>query len=105
MRNVMTAFYRSILMFFALLAASTPVRAGIVDELLDPDAAYTGPSVEERIVLMDEDKNGFCDVHEIRQFLEKTHGKDYKQELLARLEANAIPQSCGASVAETFLIE
>ncbi len=89
-----------------MLVMAMPVaQARLLDELTDPNAAYTGPTVEERIALMDTDKNGFCDVHEIRKFLEKQHGKDYKQDLLAKLEANAVPQSCGASVADIFTEE
>jgi len=83
---------------------STAVSADMLSELTS-DGVYQGPSVEERIALMDKDKNGFADVHEIRQFLESQHGKDYKQDLLARLEANALPQSCGTSVAELFTEE
>lgn len=89
-----------------LLTGTTIVLAGALEALTDPNAAYTGPSVEERIALMDKDENGFADVHEIRKFLESQHGKDYKQDLLARLEANANPQSCGtSSVAEIFTEE
>lgn len=93
------------LMLLSMLSAASFVQARILDDLIDPNAAYTGPSVEERIAMMDTDKNGFADVHEIRKFLEKQHGKHYKQDLLARLEANAIPQSCGTSVAELFTEE
>lgn len=88
-----------------LVLAAPVIEARLLDELTDPNAAYTGPTVEERIALMDTDKNGFCDVHEIRKFLEKQHGKDYKQDLLAKLEANAVPQSCGTSVTDIFTEE
>lgn len=85
-------------------ALSSVAHGDMLSELTDREV-YQGPSVEERIALMDKDKNGFADVHEIRQFLESQHGKDYKQDLLAKLEANAVPQSCGASVAELFTEE
>ena len=101
----MTRLWITKLAIFMLVMAMPVAHARLLDELTDPNATYTGPTVEERIALMDTDKNGFCDVHEIRKFLEKQHGKDYKQDLLARLEANAVPQSCGTSVAELFTEE
>ncbi len=86
------------------LLISRAAMADMLTELTTGDV-YQGPTVEERVALMDKDKNGFADVHEIRKFLESQHGKDYKQDLLARLEANANPQSCGTSVAELFTEE
>lgn len=94
----------SLVFAVVLLTTFNPANGRMLDELTDA-SIYTGPTVEERIALMDEDKNGFCDVHEIRNFLESQHGKGYKQDLLARLEANANPQSCGTSVAELFTVD
>lgn len=94
----------SVVIVVTLLMISNVAKADMLAALTTDDV-YAGPTVEERIALMDKDKNGFADVHEIRQFLESQHGKDYKQDLLARLEANAVPQSCGTSVAELLTEE
>lgn len=103
MTNLKWTKSRAVVLTIGLVLSSL-ANADMLSALTDSEV-YQGPSVEERIALMDKDKNGFADVHEIRQFLESQHGKDYKQDLLAKLEANAVPQSCGASVAELFTEE
>lgn len=84
----------------------TCVQATIVDALTDKSGQYIGPTVEQNIVAMDTDKNGFVDVFEVRAFLELKHGAGYKKALLDRLEANAQPNSCGTtSFVETLVSE
>ncbi len=77
--------------------------AAIIDDLTNAEGYYTGPSVEERIVMMDTDKNGFVDVFEVRKFLEKQHGVGYKKALLDRLELNAMPNSCGTNFVDQLV--
>ena len=60
----------------------------------DKDGKYTGPTVEENIVIMDTDKNGFADVFEVRAFLELKHGKGYEKALLDRWELTSKGTSC-----------
>jgi hypothetical protein len=64
------------------------------------DSQYTGPSLEDNVVLMDTDKNGFADVFEVRAFLELKHGKGYEKDLLDKLEASASGKSCSTPFAK-----
>ena len=57
---------------------------------------YTGPTVEENIVEMDSDKNGFADVLEVRAFLELKHGKGFEKDLLDKWELRSQGSSCHA---------
>jgi len=61
---------------------------------------YNGPSLEDNVVQMDTDKNGFADVFEVRAFLELKHGKGYEKELLDKLEASASGKSCSTPFAK-----
>lgn len=81
-------------MAFLSILFATQIHAAILDDLTDAEGYYTGPTVEERIVMMDSDENGFVDVHEVRAFLEKQHGVGYKKALLDKLEQNAFKNSC-----------
>lgn len=80
-----------------------PVHAAtVLDVLTDTQGRYTGPTVEDNVVLMDTDKNGFADASEVRAFLELKHGKGYQSAVLDRFEATMRSASCGtvAGVAE-----
>lgn len=68
--------------------------------LTEGAGAYTGPSVEDNIALMDTDKNGFADVFEVRAFLEAKHGKGYEKELLDKWESSARGKSCSTPFAK-----
>ena len=63
-----TAFIATICLLLAATAASavesaiSNERASVLDYLTDKDGRYTGPTVEENILKMDSDKNGFADV-------------------------------------------
>lgn len=69
----------------------------MLDYLTDAKGHYAGPSVEDNIVKMDTDKNGFADVAEVRAFLEGKHGTGYQKALLDRWEIAANTTSCGTS--------
>lgn len=84
--------------------ASSANAIELLDYLTDKDGKYVGPTVEEKIAEMDTDNNGFADVYEVRAYLAKKHGDDYQQAVLSRWEANANPNSCGAtSFTEAFV--
>jgi hypothetical protein len=76
--------------------------ADLLGYLTDQDGRYIGPSVADNIALMDNDKNGFVDVFEVRAFLELKHGKGYEKELMDKMEALAKGQSCGTPFANVI---
>lgn len=88
--------YRLMVGSLGLIAFSL-TQAALLDDLTDASGRYTGPTVEENVIAMDTDKNGFADVHEVRAFLELRHGKGYKKALLDVLEASAERRSCTTS--------
>ncbi len=63
---------------------------------------YSGPTVEDNVALMDIDKNGFADVHEVRAFLESKHGKEYEREMFDRWESTSTSKSCGSSFSKSL---
>jgi len=96
--------YRILLGLFGLIAFSQ-VHAALLDDLTDAHGRYTGPTVEENVIAMDIDKNGFADVHEVRAFLELKHGKGYKKALLDVLEATAQRRSCTTSFVDELAVD
>ena len=65
----------------SLLSVSLSASAHeVLSYLIEPE--YLGPSVEDNVLLMDTDKNGYADIFEVRAYLEKIHGRDYQKELL-----------------------
>ncbi len=62
--------------------------------LTDNDGRYIGPSVEDNVVAMDTDKNGFADVTEVRAFLALKNGADYQKEILDRWQLRSQGKSC-----------
>jgi hypothetical protein len=77
----------------------------VLGYLTDKDGKYTGPTVEDNILVMDTDKNGFADVMEVRAFLALRHGKDYEKTLLDRWEVHALGGGCPVPFAKEFLSE
>lgn len=95
-----------IIIFMSLFLAVTLANAqDFLGYLTDQDGKYTGPSVEDNIMAMDTDKNGFVDVHEMRAFLELKHGKGYEKELLDKMEATAKGRSCSTPFAKQMYID
>lgn len=83
------------LVWWSCLSLGLPVMADtMVDALTDDAGRYIGPSLEDNVVRMDTDKNGFADVFEVRAYLESQHGKGYEKELLDKWEASASGKSC-----------
>jgi len=66
---------------------------------------YTGPTLEDNVVTMDTDHNGFADVFEVRAFLELKHGKGYESALLDKLEASASGKSCSTPFAKELYVD
>jgi hypothetical protein len=79
-----------VLMLMPALASAE----AILDYLTDANGRYSGPSVEDNVLSMDTDKNGFADVTEVRAFLALKHGKDYQKELLDRWQIRSQGPSC-----------
>ncbi len=72
----------------------------VLDYLTDKDGKYIGPTVEDNILAMDSDKNGFADVFEVRAFLVSIHGKAYQKDLLDKWESSASGKSCSTPFAK-----
>ncbi len=70
----------------------------LLDYLIDANGKYIGPSVEDQVVVMDTDHNGFADVFEVRAYLQNKHGKDYQKALLDKMVRTADRHSCGTSI-------
>ena len=77
----------------------------LLSYLTDANGIYIGPTVEENILKMDTDKNGFADVLEVRAFLALKHGKDYEKALLDRWEVQSLGGGCPVPFAKEFLSE
>ncbi len=90
-------FLQSMILVMAMLLAANANALDVLGYLTDADGKYSGPTVEEKVVEMDADKNGFADVYEIREYLAKRHGDDYQKTVLDRWEFNANPNSCGTT--------
>lgn len=88
-----------------LLMVKVAIAEDILDYLTDKDGKYAGPTVEQNIVKMDTDKNGFADVLEVRAYLALKHGKDYQKELLDRWEVRAMGGGCPIPFAKEFVSE
>ena len=93
MQKMIFKMYGALIFCFGLGMASV-ANADLLYNLTDASGRYTGPTVEDNIVSMDTDKNGFADVYEVRAFLELKHGKGYEKHLLDKLEASARGKSC-----------
>ncbi len=76
----------------------------VLSYLTDKSGAYKGPSLEDNVLAMDTDKNGYADVFEVRAYLELKHGKGYQKEVLDRMEASANNKSCGTTFANDLYI-
>ena len=105
--QVATAIF---LLFVATAASAVEVAlsaepASVLDYLTDKDGKYTGPTVEDNILAMDSDKNGFADVFEVRAFLALKHGKDYQKDLLDKWEASASGKSCSTPFAKELVTD
>ena len=83
-----------------LLTTGAANAADILDYLTDAEGKYAGPTVEQNIVSMDTDKNGFADVFEVRAYLVALHGNDYQKDLLDKWEASAKGKSCSTPFAK-----
>ena len=100
------------LVFVLLLsnsAAAVETRVGndtnsVLDYLTDKDGKYAGPTVEDNVLAMDTDKNGFADVMEVRAFLALKHGKDYEKALLDRWEVRSLGGGCPVPFAKEFYL-
>jgi len=100
MKNVKT-----IVLVYLLIAATGARAEDILGYLTDKDGRYTGPTVEDNVLAMDADKNGFADVTEVRVFLALKHGKDYQKAVLDRWEVRALGGGCPVPFAKEFYLD
>jgi hypothetical protein len=94
-----------VLSSFSALAFETGISTdgnSVLGYLTDKDGKYTGPTVEDNVIAMDTDKNGFADVTEVRAFLALKHGKDYQKAVLDRWEVSALGGGCPVPFAKEF---
>ena len=108
--NKMLNLLSQLVILIGLFSIITIARADdVLGYLTDKDGnaafRYSGPSVEDNVVAMDTDKNGFADVYEVRAFLELKHGKGYEKEVLDRMEASAKGKSCSTPFAKEMYID
>lgn len=69
------------------------------------DAPYSSlryMTVAESIAAMDTDHDGIVTVHEMRVFIESTHGKGYQGKVFDDMEKSAENRSCGSSFAKSL---
>ena len=69
------------------------------------DAPYSSlpyMTVAESIAAMDTDYDGIVSVHEIRVFIESTHGKGYQAKVFDDMEKSAANRSCGSSFTKSL---
>lgn len=67
--------------------------------------AETSPlfeSVEERISLMDTNKDGIVTVYEVRAYIESLHSKNYQKEALDDMVSSASGKSCSTPFAKSL---
>jgi hypothetical protein len=106
--KLIAAIFAMVYLLLATTAASAVETAisnqglSVLDYLTDADGKYTGPTVEQNIITMDTDKNGFADVTEVRAFLALKHGKDYQKAVLDRWEVQALGGGCPIPFAKEF---
>ena len=106
----MKSIFKKIALTSMLLISNMALSANVLEYLTENDRhisidAYTGPSLEDNVVKMDTDHNGFADVFEVRAFLELKHGKGYESALLDKLEASASGKSCSTPFAKELYID
>ena len=85
---------RLTVMFGLFLNIATANAEDLLGYLTDKDGKYAGPTVEDNVVAMDTDKNGFADVTEVRAFLALKNGPDYQKEILDRWQLRSQGRSC-----------
>ena len=69
------------------------------------DAPYSSSpymTVAESIAAMDTDHDGIVTVHEMRIFIESTHGKGYQGKVFDDMEKSAENRSCGSSFSKSL---
>jgi hypothetical protein len=59
-------------------------------------------TVAESIATMDTDHDGIVSVHEIRVFIESTHGKGYQGKVFDAMEKSADNRVCGSSFSKSL---
>jgi hypothetical protein len=77
-----------------LLNVSSAISKDKLNNVIEKDGNYVGPTVEENVVAMDTDKNGFADVTEVRAYLAIKNGPEYEKDILDRWQLRSQGRSC-----------
>ena len=85
---------RSAVLLGLFLNVANANAGDVLGYLTDNDGRYSGPTVEDNVLAMDTDKNGFADVTEVRAFLVLKNGTDYQKEILDRWQLRSQGKSC-----------
>jgi purine nucleoside permease len=93
---------KMIALIFFVFSTLTANAEDLLGYLTDSAGKYIGPSVEDNILIMDTDKNGFADVTEVRAYLALKHGKDYQKAVLDRWEVQSLGGGCPVPFAKEF---
>ncbi len=64
----------AVLFLLCLTLAKAAHALDVLDYLTDKDGIYQGPTVEENIIKMDTDNNGFADVYRHETFAKAIYG-------------------------------
>jgi len=59
-------------------------------------------TVDQRLRDMDKNSDGIVSVYEVRSFIEASHGKGYKQDVLDDMESSASGKSCSTPFAKSL---
>ncbi len=97
------SMFKYLMVLSFILVAQVASAEDLLGYLTDANGRYTGPTVEDNILLMDTDKNGFADMLEVRAFLASKHGKDYEKALLDRWEVHSLGGGCPIPFAKEFI--
>jgi Ca2+-binding EF-hand superfamily protein len=60
------------------------------------------PSFEDNFRKMDKDRNGLVTVAEMRAYLQSKHGKEYRKNILDKLQSMESGASCGTPFSQSF---
>lgn len=93
---------KCLVLVFLMLTSTLACAEDVLGYLTNKAGNYTGPSVEDNIIAMDKDKNGFADVFEVLAFLEAKHGIGYEKTLMDNWEASANGKSCSSPFAKAL---
>jgi hypothetical protein len=88
--------------YFVLFWCSALINCAAYAKEGAPYSSLPYMTVAESIAAMDTDHDGIVSVHEIRVFIESTHGKGYQGKVFDDMEKSAENRSCGSPFAKSL---